>query len=144
MALPVPVFYLPVIRDMAILYHGSNFVGCFRSSFQNSGPTGQLFRAFHWHLIRLPALAGSGFLRMGPNFVSVRVIRFSFGAFLDFDGSFEPYELTTTIFHRVEPFSLVQYCLKFGIFGSGDIFCFTTRHVSSSSRPFSSFRPFLE
>jgi len=104
MALPVPVFYLPVTRDMAILYHGSNFVGCFRSSFQNSGSTGQLFRAFHWHLIRLPVLAGSGFLRMGPNFVSVCVIRFSFGAFLDFDGSFEPYELTTTIFPRFEPF----------------------------------------
>ena len=35
MALPVLVLYLPVIQDMAVLYHGSNFVGCFRGSFRN-------------------------------------------------------------------------------------------------------------
>ena len=144
MALPVPVFYLPVIRDMAILYHGSNFVGCFRSSFQNSGPTGQLFRAFHWHLIRLPALAGSGFLRMGPTFVSVCVIRFSFGAFLDFDGPFEPCELTTTIFPRFEPFSLVQFCSKIGIFRSGATFSSRRDTFRLHLVLFSSFRAFLE
>ena len=115
----------------------------FTCYFLSSWSTGQLFRAFHWHLFRLPALAGSGFLRVGPNFVSVCVIRFSFGAFLDFDGSFEHHELTTIIFPRVEPFSLVQHCSKFGIFGSDDTFCFTTRHVSSSPRLFSSFRAFL-
>ena len=35
MALPVPVFGLPVSRGMAMLYHGRNFVGCFRGSFKN-------------------------------------------------------------------------------------------------------------
>lgn len=36
MALPGPVLHLPVSRDMAILYHGSNFVGCFWGSIRNS------------------------------------------------------------------------------------------------------------
>jgi hypothetical protein len=51
-------------------------------------------------------------LAHGPIFVSVCVIHFSFGASLDFDGSFEPCELTTTIFPRFEPFSLVQFFQK--------------------------------
>jgi hypothetical protein len=124
-------------------YHGSNFVGCFRSSFQNPGSTGQLFSAFHWHLFRLPALAGSGFLRVGPISSPCASSASHLGFFLDFDGSFEPCELTTTIFPRFEPFSLVQHFSKIGIFGSGGTFCFTTRQASSSPRPFSSFEPVL-
>ena len=94
----------------------------FTCYFLSSWSTGQLFRAFHWHLFRLPAFGRIWILTYGPNFVSVCVIRFSFGAFLDFDGSFEPYELTTTIFPRFEPFSLVQYCCEIGIFRSPDTF----------------------
>ena len=143
MALPVPVLYLPVIRDMAILYHGSTFFGCFRSSFQNSGSTGQLFRAFHWHLFRLPALAGSGFLRMGPISSPCASSASHLGFSLDFAGSFEPYELTTTIFPQFEPCSLVQYFSKLVFSAVAVFFCFTTRQVSSSARPFSSFEPLL-
>jgi hypothetical protein len=57
-----------------------------------------------------PLLAGSGFLRMGPLFVSVCVIPSDLGSSLDIGRSFELHERTITIFPRFELFSLVQFC----------------------------------